>query len=226
MTPLNRTSILKQSLIFSPLEPAEIEEIGSLCSERRLKAGEAFFWEGDTPDWFYLLAVGKVKVVKHSSQGKEFIVAFFNPGEMFGEVAVFENRPYPATAQAVEDSVALGIKRDEFLKFLARRPEVALRIVNVLSGRLRMAAGRMGDLAGERAEQRLARTLLMLMFKLGNTLPFTRQEIADMSGTTTETAIRFMSRLNTRKITRSVRGKILILDELKLRLLADGPPEI
>ncbi|MDO9333505.1 MAG: helix-turn-helix domain-containing protein, partial [Dehalococcoidales bacterium] len=72
----------------------------------------------------------------------------------------------------------------------------------------------------------LARTLLMLSSKLGPSLPFTRQDIADMAGTTTETAIRFLSNLNARKITRSARGKIMILDELKLKLLSEGPPPL
>jgi CRP/FNR family transcriptional regulator len=103
---------------------------------------------------------------------------------------------------------------------------VALRIINVLGGRLRDAQSRLRDLAAERVEQRLASVLLMLSLKLGKTLPFTRQEIADMAGTTTETAIRFMSRLREGKIVRSDRGKITILDEAKLRLLSEGPPRI
>jgi CRP-like cAMP-binding protein len=218
--------VIKQSLIFSGLGDQEVTELARLCTEKKVKAGEYVFWEGDPPDRFYLLAEGKIKVVKHSSTGKDFIVAFFDPGEIAGEVAVFENRPYPASAQAVKDSVVLGIQREDFLKYLSRRPEVALRIVNVLSGRLRTASDRLRDLAGERAEQRLARILLMLSSKLGPSLPFTRQDIADMAGTTTETAIRFLSSLNSRKITRSARGKIVIFDELKLKLLAEGPPPL
>ena len=101
-----------------------------------------------------------------------------------------------------------------------------MRIISVLGGRLRDAQSRLKDLAGERVEQRLARTLLMLSFKLGSTLPFTRQEIADMAGTTTETAIRFMSRLKDGGIIRSTRGKIIILNETKLRLLSEGPPQV
>jgi CRP-like cAMP-binding protein len=221
---LDRALVLKQSLIFSGLQADEVEELAQLCDERRLPAGESFFWEEDPPEWFYLLAEGQVKVVKHSSSGKDFIVAFFGYGEIFGEVAVFENRPYPASAQAVVDSVALGIKRQDLLTFLSRRPEVALRIINVLGGRLRDAQSRLRDLASERVEQRLARTLLMLSSRLGNTLTFTRQDVAEMSGTTTETAIRFLSGLSTRKIIRSTRGKIVILDELKLKLLSEGPP--
>jgi len=120
----------------------------------------------------------------------------------------------------------LGINRENFLAFLSNRPEVALRIVSILGGRLRDAQGRLRDLAGERVEQRLARTLLMLSGKLGPALPFTRQEIADMAGTTTETAIRVMSRLKDGGIIRSVRGRTLVIDEDKLRLLSEGPPLI
>jgi len=221
---LDKLAILKQSLIFSGLAAEELNEVARLCVEKRLTANEFVFFEGDNPDWFYILAQGQIKVIKQSSAGKDFIIAFFGPGEIFGEVAVFENHPYPASAQAVEDSQALGIRRDAFIKFLTQRPEVALRIINVLGSRLRMASGRLRDLAGERVEQRIARILLMLSAKLGNSLPFTRQDIADMSGTTTESAIRFLSSLNERKITRSSRGKIIIIDEAKLRLLSEGSP--
>lgn len=226
MPEIDRIRVLKQSLIFSGLEANDVAELASLCREKRLGAGEFAFMEGDQPDRFYLVAAGKVKVVKTSSAGKDFIIAFFGPGEIIGEVAVFERRPYPASAQAVEDSIVLGFRREDFLEFLSDRPEVALRIVSVLSGRLRMASDRLRDLAGERVEQRIARVLLMLSARLGPSLPFTRQDIANMAGTTTETAIRFLSSLNTRKITRSARGKIIILDELKLKLLSEGPPPL
>lgn len=220
----NKAQLLKQSLIFGGLSDDELTELASLTSIRKLASGEFIFWDGDAPEWFYIIAEGKIKVLKHSSQGKEFIIAFFSPGEMFGEVAVFENKPYPASAQAVIETAVLGIKRQDFLTFLAHRPEVTLHIINILGGRLRDAQERLRDLAGERVEQRLSRILLMLSARLGTTLPFTRQEIADMTGTTTETAIRFMSQLKDRGIVQSTRGKTVILDEVKLRLLSEGPP--
>lgn len=221
-----KAEALKQSLIFSSLEEDELAELAGLAMERSFPSGEFVFWEGDAPDWFYMVAEGKVKVLKHSSLGKDFIIAFFGPGEMFGEVAVLENKPYPASAQAVDETRVLGIRRHDLISFLAHRPEVALRIIGILGGRLRDAQGRLGDLAGERVEQRIARTLLMLSSKLGSTLPFTRQDIADMAGTTTETAIRVVSYLKDRQIVRSARGKIIILDEVKLRLLSEGPPRV
>ena len=221
-----KVEILRRSFIFSDLNDDEIGELANLAIERSFMPNEFIFWDGDASEWFYIVAEGKVKVLKHSSLGKEFVIAFFSSGEMFGEVAVFENKPYPASAQAVTETKVVGIKRDKFLSFLANRPQVALKIINILSGRLRDAQGRLRDLAGERVEQRLASVLLMLSAKLGLTLPFTRQEIAEMVGTTTETAIRVMSHLKDRGIISTVRGKVIILDEEKLRLLSEGPPRV
>ena len=222
----NKAQIIKNSSIFSSLKDDELTELVGLAVERSLASDEFVFWDGDAPEWFYIVAEGKVKVIKYSSLGKEFIIAFFGPGEMFGEVAVFENKPYPASAQAVAETRVVGIKREHFLAFLANRPQIALRIINVLGGRLREAQSRLRDLAGERVEQRLASVLLMLSAKRGLTLPFTRQEIADMTGTTTETAIRVISHIKDRKIIRPLRGKVIIINEEKLRLLSEGPPRV
>jgi len=218
-----KVQVLKNSTIFSSLDDEEIAELAGLATERVFHTNEFIFWDGDAPVWFYMVAEGRVKVLKHSSQGKEFVIAFFQPGEMFGEVAVFGNKPYPASAQAAAETRVLGIRREDLSSFITQRPEVALRIINVLGERLRDAQGRLRDIAGERVEQRLARTLIMLSSKLGSTLPFTRQELADMAGTTTETAIRVMSHFKDEGIIRSVRGKTLILDEAKLSSLSEGP---
>ena len=221
-----KAQILRNSLIFSGLNDEGIAELAGLAIERAFQTGEFVFWEGDAPEWFFMVAEGRVKALKHSSLGKEFVIAFFEPGEMFGEVAVFGNKSYPASAQAVAYTRVLGIRKEDLLSFIACRPELALRIINVLGERLRDAQSRLRDIAGERVEQRLARTLLMLSSKLGPTLPFTRQELADMAGTTTETAIRVMSHFKDEGIIRSVRGKTIIVDEAKLRSLSEGPLQL
>jgi CRP-like cAMP-binding protein len=220
----NRAAILQRSLIFSGLNEGDLNALSKLAVSHSFKAGEFIFWDGGVATHFFVVASGRVKVLKHSSLGKEFVVAFFGPGEIFGEVAVFEERPYPASAQAISDTEVLGVGRDRFLAFLAGHPEVSLRIINMLGGRLRDAQNRLNALAGERAEQRVAKTLLMLSSKLGQSLPFTRQEIADMSGTTIETTIRVMSRMKRGGIIRSRRGRTDILDETRLGLLSEGPP--
>ena len=221
-----RAEILKRSLILSGLNEDELTELSKLAIERSFKPDEFVFWEDDAADYLYIVIEGRIKILKYSSLGKEFIIAFFGPGEIFGAVAVSEDKPYPASAQAVADTKILGIKKESFLSFLASHPQVALRVINVLGGRLRDAQSRLKDMAGERVNQRLARTLLMLSSRLGLTLPFTRQEIAGMAGTTTETTIRVTSQLKERGIIRSARGKIIILNKTKLKLLSEGPPQI
>jgi CRP/FNR family transcriptional regulator len=214
--------LLKQSAIFAALDDDERRTLADLAQEKSLVQDENIFWEGDPADWFYIISQGKVKIFKSASNGKEITLSFFGPGEIFGEVAVLENSSYPASAQAISATRLIGIKKADFWNYLLKHPSIALKIMSVISGRLREAQSRLRDMAGERVEQRLARLLLMLFAKLGPTLPFTRQEISDMAGTTTETTIRVLSQWKEQGVTRSVRGKIIIADEKKLKLLGEG----
>ena len=222
----NKVSILKTSSIFGCLKDNELEELAGHAGLRSYKTGSFIFWEGDPPHYFYIVAKGRVKAVKHSSIGKEVTIAFFENYEMFGEVAVFQNMHYPASAQAVIDTDILQIKKDDFLSFLGSRPQVALRIISILGERLREAQERFKDIAGERVEQRIARILFMLSQKTGPVLLYKRQEIAEMSGTTTETAIRVMVHFKEMRVIDTIRGKITILNAEKLKLLSEGPPSV
>ena len=114
-----KAKVLKNSLIFSGLNDEEIDALTGLAVDRSFQTGNFVFFEGDDPDWFYMVATGRIKVLKHSSIGKEFVIAYFQPGEMFGEVAVLENKPYPASAQAVDETMVLWNKERRF-SFLSR----------------------------------------------------------------------------------------------------------
>lgn len=221
-----KVQLLRQSILFAALNEDELGVLADLANERVFAADEPIFWEGDSPDWFYIVVEGKVKVAKYATTGKELIVAIFTPSHIFGEVAVFDGIPYPASAIAVGEATVLGIRRDDLLKFLSSYPTVALKIMNLLGGRLRDAHDRLRDMAGERVEQRIANTLLMLSEKLGTTIPFTRQEIASIAGITTETAIRLTTRLKDAGIISTNRGQILIRDKAKLRALSEGSTEV
>ncbi len=214
--------MLKATSLFAALSDEELSSLVPLASEHRYAPGEPIFWEGDTSDWLYIVGEGRVKVAKYTSSGKELIVAIFGPSNAFGEVAVFDGIPYPASASAVEDTKVLRIMRDDLLGFLGQNPSVALKIINLLGSRLREAHDRLRDMAGERVEQRIANVLLMLSAKMGSQIPFTRQEIADMTGTTTETVIRTTTRFKDQGVINTNRGEISILDAEKLRLLSTG----
>jgi len=216
------SELLKQTTLFAALNKDELLGLANLARERYFTSDEWIHWEGDSQGWFYVIANGRVKVTKHASSGKELIVAIFTPGDIFGEVAVFDGRPYPASAQSLEKTTALGFKRDDFLNFLGENPEVSLKIINLLGGRIRDAHDRLRDMAGEKVDQRIASSLLMISAKIGPVIPFTRQEIADMTGITTETVIRVTTRLKEQGIISTARGEITIIDTDRLRLFGEG----
>lgn len=226
MTDNSLNSSLLEVPIFQNLSAGCLARLSQITTLRHLDTDSVLFWEGDKPDYFYVIRQGRVKILKHSSQGKEMIISFFGPGDMIGEVAVFDDKPYPATAQAMETTDIIRIGRAKFLQIITDFPEITLGIIKALGARLRESQSRLRDMATERVEQRVARILLMLSEKLGDSLPFTRQEIADMTGTTTETAIRVLSQFNERGITASRRGHIIILDSVRLELLSQGPPQV
>jgi CRP-like cAMP-binding protein len=222
----NKASILKVSPIFCCLNDDELEELAGYTNLHSYKPGEYIFWEGDPPRCFCIIARGRVKLLNHSSTGKEFTIAFLNNYEMFGEVAVLQNIHYPVSAQAVIDTDVLRIKGEDFLSFLHNHPQMDLRMISILVERLREAQERLKDIAGERVEQRIARILFMLAEKSGTDLLYTRQEIAELVGTTTETAIRVILRFKEMRVIDTIRGKITILNMEKLKLLSEGPPRI
>ncbi len=218
-------TVLRNSESFSTLDEAELGELASVCGEMTCDVGEFVFREGGRPDSLFIISHGRIKVLKHSSRGKELIVGFFGPGEMVGEVAVFENRPYPASAEAVEVTRLIRIRRADFVAYIGRRPAVALHIIRVLGERLRIAQGRLMDSAIERAQQRLARILLMLVRRIGLTLPFTREELGQMTGLTTETVSRQIGEFSAMGVLQPGRRELVIVDEDRLVLLSEGTVE-
>jgi CRP-like cAMP-binding protein len=178
------------------------------------------------PQWFYILEQGKVKVLRQAASSKEFAIPLFTFRDMVSEVAVFQGKPYPASPQAVGPATVFSISSQDLSDFLSQNPAVSLKIMALLGDRSTQAHTRLRDLAGEQVEQRIASPLLMLASRLGPELPFTRQEIAQMAGTATETSIRVLRRLGKGHIVATPRGPITIINETKLRLLSEGLPQV
>lgn len=217
--------ILRNTAIFSHLDAEPLATVSRLAVERHIKASEFLYHEGDFPRHFYVVAEGIIKILKHSLSGKDFIIAFSGPGEVLGNLALFLGQPRTTSAQALTAARVLTIKNNDFLAFLRRRPELSYEILRhilvIVSGRFTSAISRLTASTGERADQRLADVLFALSLKYGPALSFTREQIAQMAGTTTETAMRFVSRLERMHIVGAPRRKIIILDQMKLRRLID-----
>jgi CRP-like cAMP-binding protein len=227
---MDRLQVLKKSLFFSSVPEAIQREIGSLFAEESFERDDYVFFEGDKPEWFHIVKEGRVKLVKHSDTGKDVILQVFALGDMFGEVSLFDHKPYAASAQAMEPSTVMKLARKDFLLFFGRHPFIATEMIMELGRQLREAHATIKSLAVDRVEQRIAIILLKLAEKMGTpqkegmmlNLSLTRQDLADMAGTTVETTIRVMSRFTKTKLIKQVTGKILLLNPQALQRIAEG----
>lgn len=186
---------------FASLESGNRAALEPLCRIRRYDKGEAIFVEGDKADRMYFLSEGRVKIVK-SAGARDVILELLGPGEPVGAVAVYERRTFPASAIAVEPSTIVSISESEFFALLEARPAMVRQLLSALTMRLMLLNKRLADMSGS-VETRAARLFLTLAERLGVTrdanrtflpLPLSRQELADLIGTTLETTIRLMSR--------------------------------
>jgi CRP/FNR family transcriptional regulator len=215
---------LKKSIVFNCLSSKELDAISTYFEKEDFKKNETIFLEGDSSDWFYLVAEGEVKILKHTLMGKDIILELMSPGDIFGGVAVLDHKPFPASAQAMESVTAIRISRQNLLKILEEYPILKLEVVKYFSSRLRDAHETLKNIATERVEKRIASLLLKLSEKTGIKeggyrkidFPLTRQEISEMVGTTVETCIRTISKLQKKGMIKSSDNRIFIkVDSLK-----------
>ena len=187
--------------LFSSLKPAERESLRPFARIRSYAEAETIFREGEPASMFHFILGGKVKIVKAAPSGGEVILEIFGPGDPLGAVAAYEERDFPAAAVALEATSLLSVPRQEFFNLLASNPMLARALLLGLTRRLIELTRKLSE-RSSRVEYRMARLFLTLADRTGRAEPpglyipvaLSRQEIADMVGTTQETAIRIMSR--------------------------------
>lgn len=197
---------------------------------REYERGDTIFDEGDPSDFFFVVVSGRAKVFKHAPDGHDVILEMFGPGGPLGAVAAYESRPYPASATAVERTTCLLIPRQAFFQLLEKHPSLVRGLLGSLSLRLVELTTRLADMTGGRVDVRLARLFLKLADQMGTPsrggvfipLPLSRQELADFTGTTIETAIRIMSRWNRDGVIFTEKDGFLLLERATLEALAAG----
>jgi len=221
--------MLEEMPILSSLSQSDWEKVKHLFVVKHFGKDEYIFFEGDPSFWLGVVLEGRVKMIKHSEGGKDVVLNLIAPGEMLGEVAAFNGEPYPATAQAMGPTVVASIHRDDYLHLLKQYPALALRVIEELGRRLRGAQEMIKSMAVERVERRIARILLKLAAATGSSneegivieMPLTRQDIAEMTGTTVETAIRTMSKFRKKGLVQTKRGRVTILQPHQLVRIAE-----
>ena len=226
--PNDLVSLLAAVPIFRRLEPEDRRRIAAVSTLKEVEKGDEIFSEGEPAEAFYAVISGRVKVIKSTPAGKEIILEIFGPGDPLGAVVAYEGRPFPATARALEPTRCLVTPRQAFFRLLAEHPTLVRGLLSGLTMRLIELTNRLADLSGAKVEERIARLLVHRLEEMGRPerggifLPFalSRQEIADLSGTTIETAIRVMSRWGKNGLVRTEADGFVVLDRAELERLA------
>jgi CRP/FNR family transcriptional regulator len=233
MSARDASDFLAGNPVFAELPAKEMQALRTVAREETWRPREYIFMEGDPASWLCVVKSGRVKILKHSKTGKDVVLELLGRGEVFGGVAVIERRPYPATAQAVEPTVIVKIPAAAMIAAAERYPSIIREMALMIGRRLRAAHDSVKSLAVDPVEARLAAMLVRLAEREGTKvrhglmLPFhlTRQSLADMTGTTVETAIRIVSRWLKEGLLLDEGGHLVLKDVEALRTLAEGETE-
>jgi CRP/FNR family transcriptional regulator len=220
--------LLRTAPVFRQLAQADRERVAAVGHVVTFERGAAIFAEGDPSDSFYVVISGRVKVYKTTAQGKDVILEIFTAGDPLGAVAVYEGRPFPASATALDATTCVVIPRQDFFRLLEQHPSLVRGLLLGLTTRLVELTTRLVDLTGGRVEPRFARLFLKMADEKGHATsggtfipaPLSRQELADMTGTTIETAIRIMSRWSKQNIVHTEKEGFLLINRGALESLA------
>jgi CRP-like cAMP-binding protein len=216
--------LLRTTPIFSRLSQADRHTIAEVSRVQDFGKGETLFEQQSPSDAFYAIVSGRVKIFKMMPNGKDVILEVFGPGDPLGAVAAYMDRPFPASAMALEATTCVIIPRPAFFRLLESNPSLVRGLLLGLTTRLVELTNRLAELTGGRIEPRFARLFLKLGSEMGRAdrggtfipLALSRQELADMTGTTIETCIRIMSRWNKDDIVRTDKDGFVVLDRPEL----------
>ena len=220
-----RHNILRRVPFFAMLSEADIERINREFRDQGFEAGQRIYYAGDPATRLYVVATGKVKQMRHTLTGQDVLLDILAEGDFFGSLSVLGDATYPDTALAQTMVCALSIDAEGFHEILQTYPPVALEVLNITGQRLRDAQEVIHQLSAHSVEQRLAYTLLKLADKLGETqdvglliqMPLSREDLAAMTGATTETISRIMSQFQKDGWIESGRQWVAIRDREALR---------
>ena len=217
--------IINRIPAFNGLPENQLEEIKSIAVDRRYEKGEIIFSEGDEGNGFFVVVDGQVKIFKLSPEGKEQILHIFGPGDPVGEVAVFAGRSFPANAEAISASRLLFFPRSAFLDLISADPSLAMKMLAVLSMRLRQFTVQIENLSLKEVPGRLASYLIVLSAEQKNedsvSLPISKGQLASLLGTIPETLSRIFAKMGAQNLIEVQGRRIRLLDRPGLEQISE-----
>jgi len=223
-----RLRILRKVPFFQDLPTADLDWVNSLFHEEDFNIDEVICHSGEPAERFFVVAEGRVRLLQHSLTGRDILLDLLTPGEFFGAFSGQTEEVYSETAQAHFYCCILVIGRETFQQILKRHPAVALKVIDIMARRLKTANERVHQLSALPVDGRIASILLMLSDKFGEKgavglllqVPLSREDLAGMTGTTTESASRVMSQFQKDGLIRSGRGWVAVINREGLKAIA------
>lgn len=227
---LSEIEVLARAPLFAGLPDAELERLAGLLRARNYARGEVIFLEGDAGTALCLIAEGRVRIQLTGADGREVVLNVYGPGEIFGELALLDGEPRSADAVAQEPARVFWLQREAFVAFLESHPRAAIAMLASLSRRIRHTTRVVQDATFRDVPARLARVLLDLATRDGQTVEYgvrigarvTQGEMAAMVGASRETVNRALRSFEQRGLIRWDASRLVITRPEQLRARADG----
>lgn len=223
---------LAQIPLFKDLPAEIIASILNTAQKRTVGEGGSFFFQGDPADKIYILLEGRVKLFQLTPDGQQVLLGVIAPWDLFDTAALAHGGYYPVTAQTIQKSTALYWLEPVLMGFISKSPQLAKNALQIMAEHIQELQDRFRELATERVERRLARAILRLVSQTGKrvpegvllNLPITRQDLAEMTGTTLYTVSRILSQWESQGLIQSGREKIIIRSPHNLVSIAEDLP--
>ena len=217
--------VLRRAPLFDGLDDENARALRRQTSEVKLSRGDHLFLEGQDGDRLYVVLNGKIKLTRAATDGRENLLAVLGPGEMFGELSLFDPRPRTSTASAVTDATLAALAKDALRPWLLERPEVSMQMLQALARRLRRTNDAMADLVFTDVPGRVAKNLLDLADRFGEQErdglhvhhDLTQEELAQLVGASRETVNKALADFAARGWLQISARSVLILDPERLR---------
>jgi CRP-like cAMP-binding protein len=223
-------SLVANLPLFAGLSPAELDDVLAEARAVHHAKNSNVFEQGEEAHSFFVLLHGHVRAAKTTPSGQQVVVRYVTPGETFGVAVAIGLDRYPAAAIAVDDSVVLAWPSAAWPRLVVKHPALTANTLQTVGSRLQDSNSRVVEMSTEQVERRVARALLRLTQQAGRKVetgieidfPISRQDIAEMTGTTLHTVSRILSAWEGQGLLDGGRQRIIVCDPHKLFMLADG----
>jgi CRP-like cAMP-binding protein len=227
--PALHRSLIQSLPVFAAMDAADLDDVVARATALRIPKGAAVFEQGEIATSFYVLLNGRLKVVKVTPDGQQVVIRFVVPGDIYGIAKALDRADYPATAMALVDSVTLAWDMTIWDDFMQRHRAFARNVMQMMGQRVQEAHTRLKEMATQDVEHRVAHAVLRLVSQSGRKVqegvlvdfPVTRQEIAEVSGTTLHSVSRILSAWENAGLVVVGRRKVIVCDLERLSRIAE-----